>query len=145
MPAWTAQTVSWEERETPEGTVVSHRPPYYAGPSLGGFFRMRGYPRFRFNDRSAIYYGAEYRYTPQWQPLREIRFLKFLEIDWWQLVPFFEVGRVAGRWDLGELHSDMKVDGGIGLRIMARKTVLRLDVGISGESWGAWAMVGHPF
>jgi hypothetical protein len=29
---------------------------------------MRGYPFARFSDKAAIYYGAEYRVIPRWNP-----------------------------------------------------------------------------
>ncbi len=139
---WTAHCLTWEENP---GGSVSHRPPPYLGSQLGGFWRMRGYPTARFNDRSAIYYTAELRHIPQWQPLPEISWLRWADIDWWQFVLFGEAGRVAGNWSLGELHSDMHWDAGVSLRIMAIKSVLRLDVAYSEEGVNVWAMVGHPF
>ncbi len=141
LNVWTIDTPSWEEKD---GRNES-RPPPYLGATLGGFWRMRGYPTGRFNDQAAIYYGAEWRVIPQWQPLPKISWLRFFKIDWWQFVGFAEAGRVADTWSLGELHSDMKWDVGVGLRLMAIKAVVRLDVAYSDEGVGIWAMVGHPF
>ena len=56
-----------------------------------------------------------------------------------------EVGRVAPDWDVGELHSDMKWDAGLGIRLMAMKSIVRLDIAVSEEAVGVWAMVGQPF
>lgn len=142
---WTIDTPSWQS-ETVDGEVrISHRPPAYTGAVLGGFWRMRGYPQDRFTDRSAIYYCAELRLIPQWQPLPNISWLEFMEIDWWQVVFFGEAGRVADTWSLSELHSDMRWDLGVGLRFMIIKMIGRIDVGFSEEGVNAVAMVGHPF
>ena len=141
---WTGSVTSWEEHTNSNGiTTVSNRPPFYEGATLGGFYRMRGYPVDRFNDKSVLYTTAEYRYTLDWNPLGNISWLKFLQNDWLQLVGFVEGGRVAN--DYGDLFSDWKVDGGVGLRGMFAGAVVRLDVGMSDESTSAWAMIGHPF
>jgi outer membrane protein assembly factor BamA len=141
LNVWTIDTPSWEEKD---GRNES-RPPPYLGATLGGFWRMRGFPQGRFNDQAAVYYCAEWRVIPQWQPLPEISWLRFFKIDWWQFVGFAEAGRVADDWSLDELHSDMKWDVGVGLRLMAIKSVVRLDLAYSDEGVGIWAMVGHPF
>ncbi|MBW1742630.1 MAG: BamA/TamA family outer membrane protein [Deltaproteobacteria bacterium] len=142
---WTADTPTWKVNQTGEGPVITGRPASYLGATLGGFDRFRAYPQQRFNDKAVIYYCAELRLIPEWNPLGDARWLRFLDIDWWQLVPLVEVGRVAEEWSLGDLHSDMKWDVGCGLRLMAKKAVLRLDTAFSDDSWGMWAMVGHPF
>ena len=144
--AWTAETPTWRvtisENDTP---ITEGRPPPYLGASLGGFERLKAYPMYRFSDKSAIYYAIEYRLIPHWHPLGEISWLKFLNIDWWQLVPFAEVGRVAPEWSFTELHSDMKWDVGLGIRFMAKKAVFRVDTAFTSDNWSAWAMVGQSF
>ena len=115
------------------------------GASLGGYLRMRGYPLYRFQDKAAVYYGAEYRFIPRWNPLGTISWLRFFSIDWWQFVPFVEVGRVADQWSLKELHEDMKWDAGVGIRLMAAMVVVRGDMAYSPEGWHFWAMVGQAF
>jgi hypothetical protein len=143
---WTGDSPSWEESTNADGNIeVSHRPPFYEGANLGGFYRMRGYPIDRFNDRSVIYTAAEYRYTLRWNPIGNVSWLRFLQSDWFQLVGFVEGGRVANEYSLSELISDWKVDGGFGLRALFAGTVVRLDVGFSNEGASAWAMFGHPF
>ena len=145
LNAWTADNVTWDVVETEEGPEISNRAAPYNGASLGGYNRLRAYPMNRFHDKAAVYYGAELRLIPDWNPLRKVKFLGFLEVDWMQLVGIFEAGRVAPQWDFSELHSDMKWDAGIGLRGMMRKVIVRLDTCFTDGSWGMWAMAGHPF
>jgi hypothetical protein len=141
---WTADTPSWEEVTLPNGDIgIRHNAAFYDGATLGGFYRMRGYPLDRFSDRSVIYTTAEYRYTLDWNPLDEVSWLDFLQADWLQLVAFVEGGRVANEY--GDLFEEWKVDGGAGLRAMVAGSVVRLDVGVSDETVTAWAMFGHPF
>ena len=143
---WTGDSPSWEENTNADGNIeVSHRPPFYEGATLGGFYRMRAYPQDRFNDRSVIYTTAEYRYTLKYNPIGNVSWLRFLQSDWLQLVGFVEGGRVANTYSLSELSSDWKVDGGVGLRAMFAGGVVRFDVGFSDESTNVWAMFGHPF
>ena len=140
---WTAHSLSWEE--TPSGQI-NNRPPAYTGATLGGLWRMRGYPTQRFNDRSAIYYSAELRLTPEWNPFVDWPWLqKHLGVEWLQFAPFVEVGRVASNWNFSELHDDMKFSGGLGIRARARGIVLRLDIAGSEEGAGIQMMVGMPF
>ncbi|MEE8553187.1 MAG: BamA/TamA family outer membrane protein [Desulfobacterales bacterium] len=143
---WTGDNPSWEENTNADGNIeVSNRPPFYEGATLGGFYRMRGYPVDRFNDRSVIYTAAEYRYTLNWNPIGKVSWLRFLQSDWLQLVGFVEGGRVANKYSLSELFSDWKVDCGFGLRAMFAGSVVRFGVGFSDETTSAWAMFGHPF
>ncbi|MGD0275954.1 MAG: BamA/TamA family outer membrane protein [Syntrophales bacterium] len=143
---WTVNTLSWNDSDIEGGQVVFHRPPPYAGATLGGLWRLRGYPTSRFNDRAAIYYAAEFRMTPEWNPFAKIEWVrKYLEIAWWQVVPFVEVGRVAPSWEIDTLHSSIKWDVGIGIRAMAKGLVVRIDTAVSKDDYGVQMMVGHPF
>ncbi len=138
----TADTPTWDEN----GHGIDHRAPDFLSPRLGGWSNMRSYPHQRYNDRSAIYYGLEYRYMPRWNPLGNVRWLDdWLDIDWWQFVGFAEAGNVAPSFNLGDLHSDMKFDAGIGLRIMMAKSVVRLDWAMGEEGTGFWFMIGQTF
>jgi len=144
--AWTALVPTWDDHHEENGQSVFHRPPAFAGATLGGLWRLRGYPTSRFNDKAAIFYSAEYRMTPRWNPLAQIEWLqRYLEIAWWQWVPFVEVGRVAPEWNLGTLHSDLKWDGGLGIRILAKGIVVRVDTAVSEEGLGIAMMINHPF
>lgn len=142
---WAADTPGQEEELTPSGVEITNRAPPYMGASLGGFYRLRAYPQYRFHDKAAIYYGAEFRVIPEWNPFEEVKWLKFLDIDWWQLVGILEAGRVSSTWNLDTLYKDLHWDAGIGLRLMARKVVVRLDTVFSNEGWNMWVMAGQPF
>ncbi len=143
---WTADTPTWDSSHSEGGQRVFHRPPPFKGATLGGLWRMRAFPSTRFNDQAAIFYSAEYRMIPRWNPIAKIAWLqKHLQMAWWQLVPFVEVGRVAEKWTANELHSDMKWDVGLGLRAMVKGLVVRLDMAVSKEDFGVQMMVSQPF
>jgi len=149
---WSRQqtlALSWWSAYSPSYDAASPgnngKPPYFAGPTLGGLWRLRGYPSNRFHDKSAIYYGAEYRVMPEWQPLNDIDLLDPLMIRWWQVVGLVEAGRVAPNWDIEKLHSDMKYDFGVGIRGMFDAGIGRLDVVVSEEGLSLVAMFGQTF
>jgi hypothetical protein len=106
---------------------------------------MRAFPSNRFSDKAAIYYTAEYRVMPDWNPIRSVSWLDWLEVKWLQLAAFVEVGRVAPSWRLDELHRDMKWDVGIGLRVWGKGAVARADIAFAEEVTGVQVMIGHPF
>ncbi|MDF7807357.1 hypothetical protein P4E94_07905 [Pontiellaceae bacterium B12219] len=150
--SWTRQqtiALSWWSAYSPSydsgSADFSDRPPYFAGPTLGGLWRMRAYPSYRFHDKAAIYYTAEYRIMPEWQPFGKISWLKPLHIRWWQMVLVGEAGRVAPTWNFETLHSDMKYDFGIGFRGMFNTGVARIDFMASPEGMTVAAMFGQSF
>jgi hypothetical protein len=143
LDVWTAYSPSWEVQSN--GTIVD-RPPTFAGATLGGLFRMRGYPSQRFSDKAGIYYGAEYRMIPEWNPFNSWPWLQQrLGVQWVQFVPFVEAGRVAPSRNLDELHSAMKWDAGLGFRAMAKGLVVRIDLAGSSEGGSVQMMVSQPF
>ncbi len=143
---WTGHSFSADVSVDADGyRHVSDAPPFTQGAKLGGMYRMRAYPNNRFNDNSVIYGSAEYRWTPEWNPIGEISWLRWLKMDWMQFVPFVEVGRVAEDYDLGELFSDVKVDGGLSFRAMMSGAVVRFDMAFSDEQSAGWVMFAHPF
>jgi hypothetical protein len=143
---WTGDSPTYDVHTDGSGqSVVSNSPPFLEGSRLGGFYRMRAYPNNRFNDRSVIYTSAEYRYTPRWNPIADVSWLKFLKMDWFQVVGFVEGGRVANEYSLSKLFSDWKVDAGIGLRAMMAGGVVRFDVAGGEEGATAWVMFNQPF
>ena len=146
LDLWTADSPTWNNYDVINGTLVYHRPPAYSGATLGGLMRLRAFPASRFNDRSAIYYSAEARFIPAWNPFTQWDFLQqHVGVQWWQWALFGEVGRVAPEYDIKELHSDMKWDAGAGVRVMAKGLVVRLDVAYSEEDVGVQMMVSQPF
>jgi len=62
-----------------------------------------------------------------------------------ELVPFFEIGRVAPSWNIERLHSDMNWDAGLGLRLWAKGIVARIDAAASDEGAQVQMMIGQPF
>ena len=146
LDVWTGDTPTYGETTLPNGVIQKNNaPPYYEGATLGGFYRMRAYPFYRFNDRSVIYTSAEYRYTMRWNPIGEIHWLRFLKMDWMQLAGFVEGGRVAGEYSFSALTSDWKTDAGVGIRAMVAGSLVRFDMASSNEGLGFWFMVGQPF
>jgi hypothetical protein len=147
LNAWAIDTLSWNDYDSENGRRTYHRPPSFAGASLGGLSRMRGYPEGRFNDRSAVYYSAEYRHIPDWNPLRDASLLRRINVrvDWVQFVLGLEVGRVADEFNLGTLHSDMNVGTVVGFRAMVNHLVVRMDVGLCDEGMALQMTIDHPF
>jgi len=140
---WTAASPTWDAQ--PNGTI-DNRPPTYAGATLGGLWKMRGYPSQRFSDKAGIYYGAEYRMIPDWNPFPSWPWLQqYVGVQWLQLVPFIEAGRVAPAWNMGTLNSHMKFDAGFGFRLMAKGLVVRADLAASTEGGAVQMMVSQPY
>ena len=107
---------------------------------------MRGYPSNRFSDRAAIYYCAELRLTLKSNPFDNWEWLqKYMGVQWVQIVPFVEVGRVAPEWTMDRLHSDMKYDAGLGVRLMAKGMTVRIDVAGSDEGFATAMIIAQPF
>jgi outer membrane protein assembly factor BamA len=106
------------------------RMPFYLQPRLGGSDDLRGFRPYRFTDRNAIVYNAEYRW--------EI----FAGLDG---ALFFDAGKVMPR--RGQLSmADLEVSPGFGLRFnAANRTFLRLDVGFSHEGVGFWLKFNDVF
>jgi hypothetical protein len=107
---------------------------------------VRAYPAQRFNDRAALYYAAELRVIPEWNPFDAWPALqRYANVEWLQFVPFAELGRVAPDWDLSTLHSAMQWSAGVGIRAWASGFVLRVDTALSEEGAGVQMMISQPF
>jgi hypothetical protein len=146
LNGWTAYSPSWKlEQDGAGGSRVENGPPFMEGASLGGFYRLRGYRDGRFHDKAAIYATAEYRYTLRHNPVRDVEWLRFMKLDWLQLVGFVEGGRVAPHYAADTLFEDWQSDFGASLRALTAGIVVRLDVAHSDEGTNVWVMVGHPF
>ena len=140
---WTSYSPSWEDEA--DGTI-SNRPPAYIGSTLGGLWRLKGYPSQRFSDKAAIYYSTELRLMPEWNPFEDWPGLqKYLGVQWLQFVPFGELGRVAPSWNLSKLHTDMKWCLGLGIRAWAKGIVVRIDTAASEEGSKIQMMISQPF
>jgi len=148
---WTVNTLTWDsydvEGVAPDGSLIKkyHRPPPYTGAYLGGRYKLRAYYEGRFNDRAAIYYGAEYRQIIPWNPFNEWSLTKKLNIHWLQVAFFAELGRVAPEWNLETLHTDMKWSAGGGIRIFMNNLILRADAAFGKEGMFMQMYVDHAF
>lgn len=145
LDVWASHSPTWNDRETVNGNEVFNRPPLFEGSTLGGLMRQRGFSNNRFWDRSAINYTLEYRHIPRWNPLPEIPLIDQLFIPWWQWVAFAELGRVHDEFDLKELHRDMKLTVGAGVRALVQGLVIRVDVAASEEGGEVQMFFNHPF
>jgi len=140
---WTAYSPTWNEKRNGD---IENGAPSFAGATLGGLWRMRGYPSQRFSDKAAIYYAAEARLIPDWNPFENWDwFQKRIGIQWLQFVPFVEVGRVASDWGIQRLHEDMKWSSGLGVRFWAKGIVARIDSAVSDEGFGIQMIIAQPF
>ena len=143
---WSAYTPTWESVQvSPDFIKFQNRPPSNRGATLGGVDRLRGYPRARFNDKAAIYYAAELRLIPNWDPFKNWPLIRNWPWRWWQAVGFVETGRVAPSWNIGELHKDMKWSAGAGIRTMIGGGIIRLDYAVSDEASVWWVMAKQAF
>lgn len=95
--------------EADDGNLV----PFFLMPDLGGGSDLRGYGNYRFRDRHALLFTAEYRWYVQ---------------EYVEMAVFYDAGKVAARRrDLD--FDNLKSDVGIGLRFHApQTTVMRFEV-----------------
>ena len=143
---WASYSPSWNVIYDEQGnSVVENNAPFLEGATLGGMYRMRGFRQNRFHDKAAIYATAEYRMTLDYNPIANISWLKFLNLDWFQTVLYVEGGRVAPTFSSSALFTDWKTDIGVSLRALTAGIVVRLDITASKEATTTWLMVGHPF
>jgi len=143
---WLGYSPSWDVIYDEQGSSqVVNNAPFLEGATLGGMYRMRGYRSNRFHDKAVIYATAEYRMTLNYNPIEDVRYLRFLNLDWFQTVFFVEGGRVSPTFNRDVLFSDWKTDVGVSLRALAAGIVVRLDVTTSSEGTSTWIMVDHPF
>lgn len=145
LDAWTNYSPTWHQHGPPGHLDVSTAPPFYDGAELGGMYKMRAFPEERFHDRAGVYGCAELRLIPYWNPFREIPILKSSDLAWLQFVAFAEVGRVADEYTFEKLFSNVKTDGGVGIRIMTQNTVVRFDLAGSTEGVQFWANLDQAF
>lgn len=148
---WTANTLTWDSYDVvgidQYGNSIKqyHRPPPYTGAYLGGRYHLRAYYEGRFNDRAAIYYGAEYRQTLSWNPFNLWWLTRKLDIHWLQFALYGEIGRVAPEWKFSTLHTDMKWNVGAGIRIFMNNLILRFDNSFGEEGMYIQMFVDHAF
>ncbi|MBU2871378.1 BamA/TamA family outer membrane protein [Colwellia sp. E2M01] len=146
LNAWAGYSPSWNVEYDAQGNskAINHAP-FLEGATLGGMYRLRGFRQNRFHDKAVIYATAEYRMTLNYNPIADVSWLKFLNLDWFQTVFYVEGGRVSPTFNRDVLFTDWKKDVGVSLRALAAGIVIRLDYTHSNEDNSAWLMVGHPF
>ncbi|PKF60200.1 hypothetical protein CW745_16135 [Psychromonas sp. psych-6C06] len=143
---WSAYSPSWDESQShvAGGVLKKNQTPMWEGARLGGWTRMRAYDNNRFNDKAALYGAVEYRFIPIFNPMADQKWNPF-PIDWFQIVWFAEAGRVAEKYDLGVLLSDMKYDVGFSVRALASKVPVRFEMAFGDEGSAMWVMLQQPF
>jgi outer membrane protein assembly factor BamA len=96
-----------------------HEVPFYYLPTLGGAYTLRGFRSFRFRDRNAMLFQAEYRYHVNPFVMGAL---------------FYDAGKVSRERDELDFE-DLESDWGLGLRLgNAAAVVMRLDIAFgSGE------------
>ncbi len=146
LNVWAGYSPSWQVNTDDSGySYVSDNAPFLEGASLGGMYRLRGYRQSRFHDKAAIYASAEYRMTLDYNPIADVNWLRFLNLDWFQTVLFVEGGRVSPTFNRDTLLSDWKSDVGLSLRALTAGIIVRFDFAKSDEGTNMWVMIGHPF
>ncbi len=143
LSLWTGYSFSWDNHKEIAPGFNAHRPPLWEGARLGGIYHMRGYDQDRFSDKAVFYATAEYRAILNYNPLKNNSLIP-VDVDWFQIVPFLEVGRVHDQYNF-DLLSEMKYDVGISLRAMVEELPVRLDVAYGDEGTNLWVMVQQPF
>lgn len=104
--------------------------PFYLQPFLGSSYTLRGFPGYRFRDRGALLFNAEYR----WRVWRLLDLALFADAG----CVFHELDG----WGVGELE----VGYGGGLRVVSRTDLLfRLDLARSREGVHLHASFVAPF
>ncbi len=147
MDLWTFNIPTWNNAASvnSSGDTTFHRPPPFAGDTLGGWDHFRGYPTNRFEDKAAINHQLEYRVMPRWNPFPAIPLLKALHIPWWQWATFVELGRVAPQWSLVKLHQDMRWNAGAGIRAFVNGILVRIDLAGSKEGMEIQMIIDQAF
>jgi len=146
LNGWVADTPTWNETEVVNGQSVFRRPPSFAGISLGGWNKLRGFSSDRFFGRSAVSYSVEYRVMPQWQPLGSLPIVSsFYDIPWWQWTLFVDVGRVADQFNVKTLHQDMKASVGGGIRFEIEGLTVRTEIAVGSEERFFRIFTSQPF
>ena len=106
---WASYSPSWNVTYDEQGnSLVNDNAPFLEGATLGGMNRLRGFRQNRYYDKAAIYATAEYRMTLDYNPVANVSWLRFLNLDWFQTVFYVEGGRVAPTFTSKDLFSNWK-------------------------------------
>lgn len=104
--------------------------PFWALPSLGGNYTLRGFPPDRFIDESALHYSLEYRL---WLLPRGFAVIGNSRVERLGAALFVEGGTVAAS-SRDFFEEDHKWSAGVGIRMtFERQALFRVDIGFSEE------------
>ncbi len=124
------RTIALHGHTTLTDARADHATPFYLQPSVGGAETLRGFRPFRFRDRNAMWFNAEYR----WETSPGL-----------DMAIFADGGKVFRDWSQLNMH-DLETSYGLGFRFKARRNlVLRFDVGASREGVGIWLRFQNIF
>ena len=123
-------TLGVRSRVTLSRAADGHEIPFYLLPTLGGSNTLRGYSSYRFRDRNAALWSAEYR----WPMLRMV-----------DAAVFVDAGTVAD--DVrGLVHTRLASDYGFGLRAhSASRSFASVDVAKGREGVRVMVSMTAPF
>ena len=88
-------------------------------------------------------YVVELRNAPVSNPFPRIPLINKLYIPWWEWILFTEVGRVADNYSFSDLHSNMKVSVGAGIRVSVEGLIVRADSAVSEDGGEVQMFFGH--
>jgi len=131
VPLFTRQLIlalrAWEVlSRTSSGQTI----PFYMMPSLGGQNTLRGYYDYRFHDSDMQAFNAELRWS------------LFTHLD---AAAFADAGKVASSVRALDFKN-LRTSYGFGFRVHnAAATLVRLDVGHSGEGWHMFVKLSDAF
>lgn len=104
--------------------------PFYLRPTLGGAYDLRGFPSYRFTDRTLLLMSTEYRWVAT------------AGLD---LALFADAGEVFPAWSEARWRN-LETSYGIGFRFNARDNVFaRVDVAVSRNGPQIWFRLEDAF
>jgi surface antigen Omp85-like protein len=112
--------------------------PFYEEPTLGGETTLRAFGQGRFIDENAFLVNFEERI-----PVLEKRIFDHpLNLE---AAPFVDIGRVYDTFGT-KAFTDLQVNPGVGLRMLARPNVVgRLDIGYGRDGTNVFVGLDYPF
>ncbi|WP_127717943.1 hypothetical protein [Halobacteriovorax sp. HLS] len=123
----------------------SNPPAWFAQANLGGSKRLRGYRQSRFYGKNALYGSVEYRTRPKLNIFKQIPIIDKIDIPWWQLVVFGEVGNVNNQKNFDLRIPSTYYSYGFGLSAMVEGLVARSDLAFGEDTYYIRFFVNQSF
>lgn len=123
----------------------SNPPAWFAQANLGGSKRLRGYRQSRFYGKNALYGSIEYRTRPTLNIFKKIPLINKVDIPWWQLVVFGEVGNVNNQRNFDLRIPSTNYSYGVGLSAMIEGLVARSDIAFGSDTYYIRFFVNQSF